>query len=191
MHLGHTALAEEAREELLLDHVLMMPAGMPVTRPGLPVTPAVHRLEMLKIAVKSKRYLKIDGMELERPGRTYTIDTIEELRKKAGAEDEIYFIMGSDSLPTLGGWKQPGRIIELCRIAVAPRPGYRQSGPEELEGILNGLSERIIFLKGPYVDVSASQVREAVSQGLSVESLVGEGVAGYIKEHKLYREALL
>jgi nicotinate-nucleotide adenylyltransferase len=187
VHLGHITIAENVRDELSLDEVLLIPAGVPMSRPNDRVTTASHRLNMVEIAVKGKKALKATPIEIERPGPTYTVDTLEELRKRGNEDDEIYFVLGSDTLQTIGTWKNPGRILELCRLVVVPRPGYQPLSDEELEKILPGLSKNIIVMKGPYLDISASQIRKRIAEGKPISHLVPEGIEEYIRQHNLYR----
>ena len=186
VHLGHITIAEQVRDELDLDEVLLMPAGMPMSRPGAEVTSARQRLAMVEIAVENRPRLKASAMEIERGGPTYTVDTLEELRKSGNEDDEVFFVVGSDSLELMGSWKEPERIISLCTVVVVPRPGYRHS-ISEMERIIPGLPEKIIDLKGPYLDISASQIRQRVKDGKPVGHLVPEGIEDYIKSHHLYR----
>jgi len=125
-------------------------------------------------------------MEIERDGPSYTLDTMAELWARLGAGDELFFILGWGSLSELPRWKEPERIIKLCRLVAVPRPGFPRPDLESLEKSIPGLSERVTILEEPQVDISASDIRERVAGGLSISGLVPEAVEGYIKEKGLY-----
>ena len=186
VHNGHIMMAEQALETLGLDKVLLIPAGTPMSRPGGNITPPGHRLMMLRRAVAGKPRLNVSIMELDRPGPSYTVDTMQELRRRYGAEADIYFILGSDNLESLKDWREPETLISLCRLAVIPRPGYPPPEPEALDRAVPGLSKRVVFMEHPVGDISASAVRELVAQGQLVDHLVPETVAEYIHALQLY-----
>ena len=186
IHMGHLIIAEEARESLNLSEILLVLAGQPLLKPARPVTPAEHRLQMLRLAIGDKPYFKVSALEVERPGPSYTVDTIAELRDQYGSEDEIFFILGWDSLAQLPEWREPSRLIELCYLVAVPRPGYPRPGLEALEAGIPGISQRVVFLGKPEIDISASAIRELAARGLSLRQLVPEPVEDYIRQHKLY-----
>jgi nicotinate-nucleotide adenylyltransferase len=186
VHLGHIGVAEEARDALGLEEVILMPAGQPMFKVSQPVTTAEHRLNMLRLAVASRRGLAVSSIEIERPGPTFTIDTITMLRHKYGAKAEIDFILGWDSLAQLPDWREPARLMEMCRLVAVPRPGCPRPDLKALERDIPGISEKVIFLKKPYLDISATAVREMVGRRESIDHLVPGPVAEYIKKHKLY-----
>jgi nicotinate-nucleotide adenylyltransferase len=186
VHSGHIMMAGEARERLKLDRVLMVPAGRPMSKMGQRVTAAWHRLAMLRLASEGRPWLEVSEMEIERPGPSYTVDTIAALGGQPGQDDAIFFILGWDSLAQLPTWHKPGHLINLCRLVAVPRPGQPRPDIKKLEEAIPGISERVLFLERPCVDISAAAIREAVGRGESVEGLVPEGVADYIRENELY-----
>jgi len=188
VHLAHISMAEEARKALDLAEVIVVPAGQPITKPGDRVTPAGQRIEMLRLALTGKPYLKISYMEIERPGPSYTVDTVDALRKRYGNKAELYFILGWDSLAQMPGWREPGRIVAMCHLVAVPRPGWPRPGLEALDEKLPGISQKVTFLDRPNLDISATMIREKVSKGEAIDSLVPGLVAEYIKKHKLYVE---
>jgi len=141
---------------------------------------------MLRLAVADKPGLKLSTMEIERPGPSYTVDTINELKAQRGKSDEIYFILGWDSLEQLPEWHEPERLVSMCSLVAVPRPGRNRPDLQVLEASMPGISKRVVFLDKPRVDISASAIREMVAKGESIDHLVPGPVAGYIKEHKLY-----
>ena len=186
VHNGHLILAEEARSWLNLAEVLFVPAGQPWLKVDRPISPAEHRLEMLRLALADKPYFKLSAMEIERAGPSYSVDTITELREQLGSEDELFFLLGWDNLAELPQWWEPARLIEQCYLVAAPRPGYPRPNIKNLEASIPGISTRVMLMKKPEVDITASAIRERVAKGLSVRHLVPEPVNRYIKEHGLY-----
>ncbi len=186
VHRGHIMVAEAARDSLSLDRLLVVPAGQPPFKGDEPVTPAEHRLAMLRLAVAGMPGVEVSTIEMERPGPSYTVDTIAELSEQYGEDDEIYFVIGWDSLEQLPGWRETERILGMCKLAAVPRPGWEKPDVPALEEKLPGISQRVVLLDKPHVDISASAIRKMAADGKSIESLVPESVAEYIKEHKLY-----
>ncbi len=186
IHQGHIIVAEEAKARLNLAEVLFVPAGQPWLKADIPVSPAEHRLQMVSLAIADKPYFKLATLEIERAGSSYTVDTITELQKKIGAGDEIFFILGWDSLSQLPQWRDASRLIRLCHLVAVPRPGYSLPDLDSLEAGIPGLSKRLVILDKPQIDISASDIRERVAQGLSISHLVPKAVDEYIRQNKLY-----
>lgn len=184
VHLAHLIIAEEVRQRLELPKILFIPAGNPWMKKGL-VTPAEHRVEMVKLAIKSNPFFELSTLEVERPGPTYTVDTLLELKEKFGPETEFYFIIGPDALVELPKWKSPDQLIRLCRLVGMRRPGAEVK-LEELEAAIPGLSSHIIFMNEPQIGINSTDIRERVNKGLSIWYLVPDEVQNYIYEHKLY-----
>ena len=187
IHKGHLIVAEEVRSELGLAEVLLVPAGQPRLRSENPVAAVEHRLEMVRLAIADKPYFKLSTMEIERDGPSYTVDTIAELKAQLDDGDQLFFILGWDSLAQIPEWKEPSRLIEMCYLVAVPRPGYLRPKLKAFKAAIPGLSQRVIFMENPEVDISASEIRGRVARGLSIRHLVPEPVNRYIKEHGLYR----
>jgi nicotinate-nucleotide adenylyltransferase len=186
IHLGHLAIAEEACRELGLTEVIFMPAGHPYFKDDTVVSVAEDRVNMLRLALAGKPHYSISLMEIKRPGPTYAVETVTKLRNQLKAGSEIFFIMGWDSLMSLPRWQQPERLIRLCRIVAAPRPGYPLPDVSLIEKDLPGVTERTVVMDKPLVDISATEIRERVRQGLPVEDMVPAAVAAYIRDKGLY-----
>ena len=186
IHIGHLILAEEVRARLNLAEILFVPTGQPCLKVDSPISPAEHRVEMVRLAIAGKPYFKLSTMEIERSGPTYTVDTIAELKAQLGTEDELFFILGWDNLAELPRWRQPSRLITMCRLVAVPRPGYPLPNLKALEASIPGLSQRVTLMAKPEIDISASVIRNRGAQGLSIHHLVPGPVERYIKEHKLY-----
>lgn len=186
IHNGHLVVAEEVRTRLDLTDILFVPAGQPWLKMDSPVSPGEHRVGMVRLAIADKPHFKLSTMEIERPGATYTVDTIAELQAQLGAENDLFFILGWDSLAELPQWKEPSRLITMCHLVAVPRPGYPRPDLKALEALIPGLSQRVILMGKPEIDISASEIRARVTHGLSISHLVPEPVESYIKQHKLY-----
>ena len=186
IHHGHIAVAKETRVHLNLAEVLFVPAGQPWLKADSPISPAEHRVRMVRLALANEPGFQLSTMEIERAGASYTVDTIAELKAQLGSGDELFFILGWDSLTQLPRWRQPLRLIEMCYLVAVPRPGFPLPDLNSLEAAIPGLSQRLILLDKPEVDIDATGIRERVAQGLSIRHLVPEAVDEYIKKHKLY-----
>jgi nicotinate-nucleotide adenylyltransferase len=186
IHLGHLIIAEEVRQKLELGLVLFMPAGQPWLKEGTGISAPEHRLEMVKLATASNPHFRVSTLEMERPGPTYTVDTIGQLKAGFGPGSELYFIAGSDALAGLPGWKNPERLLEMCRLAAVRRPGFAAVDLISLDMRIAKASQRIVIAEVPQIDISSSEIRRRINQGLSIKYMVPEAVEYYIMAHKLY-----
>ena len=186
IHVGHLAAAEEARVALGLREVLFVPSGTPCFEGKEKVLAVEHRLAMVRLAIASNSNFKLSTVEIERAGKSYSVDTLEELHRRYGDSRRWFFILGVDALLTLPQWKEPGRLIQLCHLVVANRPEFRVQDVKLLEESVPGISQRITFLKTPEVDVSSTDIRHLAAKGQSIKDLVPPAVEKYILEHELY-----
>lgn len=186
IHNGHIIVAEETRARLSLVEVLFVPAGQPWLKGDSPILAAEHRVQMVRLAIADYSYFKLSTIEIDRAGPSYTVDTIAELQAQLGAGDELFFILGWDNLAQLPRWREPARLVKMCRLVAVPRPGYILPELNSLEGAIPGFSRSLILLDKPEVDIDATQIRSRVAQGLPISYLVPEPVDEYIKQHKLY-----
>ena len=186
IHLAHLAVAEEAKRQVNLNKVIFIPAGKPWLKDDSYITPAETRVQMLQLALSDKLDFEISTMEIERPGFTYTIDTIREMKTHNEPDDELFLIMGYGSLAEMPEWREPVLLIELCRLIVAPRLGLSAPDMKSLEEVIPGITNKVVFLDRPEMDISASEIRENVRRGLSVSRMVPEKVDEYINLHGLY-----
>jgi nicotinate-nucleotide adenylyltransferase len=186
IHNGHIAVAEEVRAELGLDEVIFIPTGQPWLKVDWEVSAAEHRLQMVRLAIADRPGFSASAIEVERPGPSYSVDTISELLRQLGEQSNMFLILGWDSLSQLPMWHRPAKLIELCRLVTVPRPGYSRPDLDSLNASLPGLSRRVVLLDKPRVDISATNIRSRVAQGLPIGRLVPEPVEEYIKQHGLY-----
>jgi len=184
IHIGHLVVAEEARIKLGFKEVLFVPAGQPWLKLDRNITPAVHRVEMVRRAIADNPHFKLCTVEVERPGPSYTVDTLTMLQKQLGSEASLFFILGRDTLAGLNSWKEPKNLVRLCRLVVAPRLGSKDL--KHLETEMPGLLDKVIQLDMPVIGVSSSGIRQRIAQGLSIRYLVPHEVEKYITAQKIY-----
>jgi nicotinate-nucleotide adenylyltransferase len=188
VHFAHLAIAEQTRQALGLEKVLFVPAGIPPHKRDQLVTPPSHRVAMLELAIAGNPRFRLSRLEVDRPGPSYAVDTIELLAAESRSEGraEPVMIVSAEALRGLNAWRDPERVLDLCRMAVVPRRGYPTPGAPWLAEHFPGREARFTFLEGPDLGHSASDIRHRVSQGRSVRYLVPEAVESYIAEHVLY-----
>jgi len=187
VHHAHLAAAEEARYQLALDQILLLPAGEPPHKPHGPLSAAHHRLRMLEMAIATRPSFAVSCVDLDRPGPCYTVDALRLLRAEWGPVPVFFFIMGADSLVDILAWYQPRRLLELAELAVVDRPRFRVD-LAGLEEHLPGLSARLHWVQMPLLEISSSDIRARVRSGRPISYLVPPGVEAYIMDNNLYKE---
>ena len=186
VHLGHLAIAEEVRIKLDLDRVIFIPAGQPRLRADEYLTPASDRLRMVELATGDNPHFQVCGIEIQRSGPTYTVDTLVELGQRFGPDTSLYFIVGADILGQFHRWKDPEKVLDACHLVVVSRPGHRDDDwPEWFQGA-DSSKDKVTQLEIPMVDISGTEIRRRASLGESVRHLVPDLVAEYIQDRKLY-----
>jgi nicotinate-nucleotide adenylyltransferase len=188
IHFGHLVLAEKAREAYHLEKVLFVPAAIPPHKIGEVSTSAANRLKMVELAIADHPNFEASGVELERSGPSYSIDTIRQL-KQSHPGMEAALIMGFDSLLELHSWKDYQSILEEARIITAFRPGYPilKKG-DDWPAFLHPFRERILFLEAPLLDISSTWLRVELMYERSIRYLVPDPVLEYIQEKRIYRD---
>jgi len=184
IHIGHLVVAEEARIKLGFREVLFVPAGQPWLKLDRNITLAAHRVEMVRRAIADNPHFKLCTLEVERPGPSYTVDTLTMLQKQLGSEARFFFILGRDTLAELPLWKEPQKLVQLCRLVVPPRLGSKDL--KHLETAIPGLLDKVIQLDMPVIGISSSGIRQRIAQGLPIRYLVPAEVEKYITEQKIY-----
>lgn len=185
IHIGHLVTADEALHQFGLDDILFMPSGEgPHKRRE--TTPAELRYLMVSVATASHPRFWVSRYEIDRPGLDYTADTLAAFREMMGSEVDLYFITGADAVLDILTWKDPERILSLCTLIAATRPGYDLG---RLSTVLDGLLEadRVRVMEIPGLAVSSSMIRERVRHGDSCRYLVTEGVRQLIEKTGCYQ----
>lgn len=178
VHHGHLVAAEEARSALELKRVLFIPAGRPWQKEREDVTAGHHRLAMTRLATDDNPFFEVSTIELDREGRTYTIDTLRAVRDRH-PDDELFFITGADAISQILTWKDPDEILALACFVAVTRPGHDL-------GDLRRRAERIVILEIPALAISSTDIRERVASGRPIRYLVPDQVRRYIDEQSLY-----
>jgi nicotinate-nucleotide adenylyltransferase len=188
IHDAHLAIAQATLEALDLEAVLFVPAGLPPHKRDRVVTPPRHRVAMTELAVSSNPAFRVSRIEVERTGPSYAVDTVHEIADRSAAEGRPspVFIVSVETLRGLITWREPQRLVSLCRLAVAPRCGHRRPGNEWLAEHFPGLEQQVMFLDGPELGHSGSDIRARVASGRSISYLVPTPVDAYIARNHLY-----
>jgi len=180
IHLGHLILAEACRQACGLDRVWFLVAGAPPHKPG-GRTDVGHRLEMARLAVAGNPAFEVSELEARRPGPHYSVETLEAVRAER-PDDELFFLIGADSLVDLPSWREPGRIMALAGLVVANRPGFEPPPLDVPDG-----ARPILRVEIPPIGIASHEIRRLRREGRSVRYQVPRAVEAYIDAHGLYR----
>lgn len=186
IHDGHLVAAQEAWHQLELDYVLLLPAGDPPHKTGLPSASARDRVSMVELAIAGRDHLRLSRVDLERPGPHYTADALALLHEELGPQVSLFFIEGADALADIGSWHEPQRVLAAADLAVVGRPGYNVD-LEALETHLPGLSRRIHWVSMPALAISSTDLRLRVRTGRPISYLLPASAEAYIHDHHLYQ----
>ena len=184
IHIGHLVTAEEALFAFGLDEVVFVPAGRPWQKERVDVAESEHRYLMAVIATASNSHFRVSRIEIDRPGPTFTVETLRALRAELG-EVELFFITGADAILQILTWKDPKEVLSEARFIAATRPGYDLDRLEK--ELPEGFGDRVHILEIPALAISSTDVRRRVREGRPVRYLLPEGVARYIEKNDLYR----
>jgi len=180
VHLGHLLAADDVRRQLRLDRVLFIPASHPPHKHG-PLTPYRHRLGMTRLAIQAEPGFELCRIEENRPGPSYTVDTLRELQSLyRGAS--LYLIVGSDQYRDVAAWHRPELLTDLAWVVVMSRPGVEQ--PPRFAG---HNPKRVLFRAIIPVGISAAAIRARLAKGRSVQYMLPVRVTEYVQRHGLYR----
>ena len=186
IHYGHLVTAEQAREALALDLVLFMPAGSPAFKQDREVTSPEDRYAMTVLATAANPSFYASRFEIDRPGVTYTVDTLNALRSAYPENVHLYFITGADAIIDIVTWHDAAEIASLATLIAATRPGYdiRQA---QARIAASGIDFDVRYIQIPALAISSTNIRDRVRLGKSVRYLTSESVMGYINKNRLYR----
>jgi nicotinate-nucleotide adenylyltransferase len=186
-HVGHLWLATLAADAMSLDRVLFMPAAQPPHKRRKGMTRATDRLLMTRLAIAGDEAFGLTLIEMERPGPSYTIDSVDELQRLYGTDGTLYLVMAADSLGDIDTWREPDALLERIEWVVGPRPGSPTPDRSALEERFGTNASRIHLLEGPSLDVSSSEIRRRVAARRAIRYLVPRGVEELIGQRGLYR----
>ena len=186
-HLGHIRLARTFITALHLDLVLFIPACIPRHKSSRGMASAEDRYNMCRVLIEKNDRIQVSDMEIRRGGASYTADTLQTLRSTC-PNAALYLIVGADMFQTLQNWKDPQRIFSLAQICTVPRNTTDANALREQARHLEKMGARCIVQDIPVMQVSSTQVRDALKNGGDVAALTGRGVAHYIRENGLYKE---
>ncbi len=186
-HFGHLHIARAACEQLNLDRVLFVPAGVQPLKQGQVISPPAQRARLVELAIADQPCFALSRLDLDRPGPHYTVDLLALVHQQYPAA-AVWFIMGEDSLSDLLRWREPQRLITLARLAVLRRPGYEPDWPT-LDAALPDLRDHLDWLDHAEIDISARVIRQRVKDGLPIAEFVPEAVAAYIVTQHLYSDS--
>lgn len=190
IHLGHLIIAEQARDQYGLDRVLLIPSGHSYFKDNRSrkVQPAQTRLEMTRIAARDHAPFEVSDIEVNRPGNTYSFETLEQLRELYPSS-ELYFIVGADTVCSMRTWRAPERIFAACTILAAIRED--QVDPEQLknesEALARDYGARILPVEIPNIGISSTDIRERAAAGKSIHYLVPSALESYIIKNGIYK----
>jgi len=212
IHLGHLRAAEEIYWAFGLDRIIFVPAARPPHKDEVVVASALHRYEMVSLATVFTPYFTVSPIELTRPGKSYSVETLREFQKMYGANTSLYFVVGVDAFLGMSGWRQARELFKLARIIVTARPGWRLDEVERLltseqRKILGSLTFRylkisdidperverefdprqVLLVEVVSLDIASREIRDLVEQGRSIRHLVPDTVAAYMVKNRLYQ----
>jgi nicotinate-nucleotide adenylyltransferase len=182
IHHGHLVAASEVRAWFDLDEVVFVPTGQPWQKETREVSPAEDRYLMTVIATASNPQFSVSRVDIDRPGPTYTIDTLRDLKAERGVGWDLYFITGADALEQILTWRDVGELFELAHFVGCTRPGHELSNVGLPEG-------KVSLVEVPALAISSTECRERVSQGEPIWYLVPDGIVQYIAKRQLYTAA--
>lgn len=180
IHAGHLITAQEVLIKCGLEKVIFVLSADPPHKERRPLTWAEDRLRMVSLAIEDDPRFEVSSMELERPGKSYTVDTLRQMRESFGPEVELCFIIGADNVPEIRTWKEPERIFDLTEVIVATRPGFE---PRSMDA---PFAERMTFIPTPEIAISSTEIRQRIKRGQPIRYWVPKEVGRYIAEKRLY-----
>ncbi len=189
IHYGHLVTASTVKHRFGVDKILFIPTGRPAHKEGKKVVDNEIRYEMTCMAVDSNEDFLVSRIEIDRPGKTYSIDTVRELKEICGDDIKFYFITGADSILDILSWKDPDKLLKLCEFIAVTRPGYAKKDMlEKISTIVETYGSKIHYYEVPALDISSSDIRNRVKKGEPIKYLLPENVEKYIYDNGLYGE---
>lgn len=190
IHYGHLLMAEEARQAFALEQVVFVPNGRPAHKKAYLVSQPEDRYAMSLLATASNSAFACSRVEIDRPGPSFTIDTLRHFRREFPELDALYFITGADAILEILTWHEPERLMDECLFIAVTRPGFVL---ERLGDIIadSDFLQRVSFLPIPGLEISSTDLRRRVRSGRSIKYMTPESVEDYIRRQELYSQAPL
>ena len=185
IHYGHLLMAEEARQAFALDEVVFVPNGRPAHKKAYLVSSPEERYAMTLLATGSNPCFSASRIEIERPGPSYTIDTLREFRALYPELDALYFITGADAVLEILTWHEYDKLVRECQFIAVTRPGFVLDRLHDL--VDAAFLDRVHYLPIPNIEISSTDIRRRVREGRSIKYLTPEPVEAYIQQQGLYR----
>lgn len=187
IHYGHLLMAERAKEALNIGKVVFMPSGYPPHKDLKEVVSAENRMKMVEMAIQSNKSFLSSTIELDREGKSYTVDTLRELKAEYGQDTELYFIIGADVLIDLPNWRSIRDVVKLCKFAAMQRPGFKRDEFYEQKRLLEEeYAAEIEVVEMPMIDISSTDIRNRLADALSIKYMLPDSVIEYIEKEGLY-----
>ena len=187
IHYGHLVTAEKVKEAFALDEVVFVPSGNPPHKKNRKVTPSFHRLAMVELAVSATPGFSVSAMEIERPGYSYALDTVNAFGQIYTEAAQLFFITGADAIMEIAGWYKADELMAKCEFIAAARPGYHFDEEHLLPA---AYQRRIHVFEHTALAISSSQIRRMIRDNGDVSAMVPADVLAYVKAHHLYTESL-
>ncbi|MFN4111351.1 MAG: nicotinate-nucleotide adenylyltransferase [Ignavibacteria bacterium] len=178
IHIGHLILANTVLEKLNLDEMIFVPCYIQPLKGDKDFASSTHRLEMVKLAIESNPKFTLSDIEINRKGKSFTVDTLKFFKKKY---ENLYFVIGADNIRDFHKWKEPDTILKTANLIVTNRGGINIRIPEKIRG------KKIISCTIPHIEISSTMIREKIRNGQSIKYLVPEAVENYIVQNNLYK----
>jgi nicotinate-nucleotide adenylyltransferase len=214
IHLGHLRAAEEIYWAFGLDRIIFVPAARPPHKDEIVVASALHRYEMVSLATVFTPYFTVSSIEITRPGKSYSVETVREFQKVSGLNTSLYFVVGVDAFLGMSGWRHARELVGLARVIVTARPGWRLDEVERLltpeqrkilgQPIFRYLKisdidperverefepRQVLLVEVVSLDIASREIRQLVEQGRSIRHLVPDTVAAYMAKNRLYQRS--
>lgn len=183
-HNGHLAIARAAMKELALDEILFVPAARNPLKDRGPRASGDDRLTMLSLLVAGEPGMGVIDLELQRGGASYTVDTLNDLQVAQPAD--YWFLLGADALKGLSEWKQPAKLLKICRLGVIVRPSMTDS--DAAMRVAAPYRDRVDVVRMTPVDISSTEIRNRIARGQTIAPYVPMAVLAYIEEKGLYQD---
>jgi len=184
IHNGHLVAASEVAYALSLSEVIFVPTGQPWQKENRDLAPAEDRYLMTVIATASDPLMSVSRVDIDRPGETYTVDTLTDLHAARGPDAEFFFIMGADALASIKSWRNTENLFSMAHFVGCTRPGH----PVDVDSLKEDFKGDFTLIEIPALEISSTACRERVRSGRPIRYLVPDGVIQYIAKRGLYRD---